>query len=769
MAVPALRRRVTAVARDLQNGAVDAAGLLVASLVREARPASASAGTPVDRLRAAALARVLLDLHHAGWSISLEDTQVYAVAPRFEPRLDASLHDAKDEVRRTMQARVREQVADPKAWRLAEQVEPHLLQVIADGDRLAHALATIGPAAVQPVLEPARVADGVDATTGLRRYDLFRYLRFLWNFPFGDVPGRTLPFLIRDNGQPGRPICGLLCFASPLLRLTSRDDDLGLTPAWLEAIVAGLDVDATGDHAGLRQRLQSHFEALAAALDRRRTAEGFGLTPGRILDDLAALLGFASAVSASSLARQLAALGAVEVERRTQDAGRRIVRDLTDDLLEAIRGIDVTAFGIEPAALLSAPARYIPALEEAAKEADKLWRQSRKVSPRVVAAMAAAQESLDVPGGRSEDLGDDPGADDDEDLLTIDGASYATAPPQVDLDPGDALLYAKKRARQLTALLKGWSGLQPLTALEQAPGPELLRALREATSRRRTSWLEADRRVLTGAAGMNRGLTEALLQRKVHMAATRIVDVAVCGAIPPYNDLLVGKLAALLALSREAATAYFEAYSGRASKIQSQMASGDYARPADLVALTTTSFYAVGSSQYNRLRLPPDLRSLRWSEVGVSRGYGTLHFSGETCKLLGDLLHVEGGYKFITSTFGEGPSERLRKLRDGMTMLHLPADDLLLHGMARLVYVATLTPATRPGVRAGGDPHHEAGPTIEAITAFWRDRWLAARLREPERLQVLRSFDPASVLLSTRFPAELELARAAATAHAEAK
>lgn len=50
---------------------------------------------------------------------------------------------------------------------------------------------------------------------------------------------------------------------------------------------------------------------------------------------------------------------------------------------------------------------------------------------------------------------------------------------------------------------------------------------------------------LSGGVHVSRGFSEALLQRKVNIAATQIAEVSLCGAIPPYNELLLGKLAAL--------------------------------------------------------------------------------------------------------------------------------------------------------------------------------------------------------------------------------
>lgn len=256
---------------------------------------------------------------------------------------------------------------------------------------------------------------------------------------------------------------------------------------------------------------------------------------------------------------------------------------------------------------------------------------------------------------------------------------------------------------------------------------------------------------LSGGVHVSRGLSEALLQRKVNIAATQIAEVSLCGAIPPYNELLLGKLAALLALSRDVADAYHQAYDQRASIIQSKLAGKDYIRPASLLALTTTSFYGVGSAQYNRLNLPVSSGSLRWKEVGLSRGHGTLHFSEETVRLAAQVLELKRGQRLITSRFGEGPSERLRKLRDAFAELGLPADELLKHGMERIIYVAPLTDGTRPGLREQSlDPHHHrTGPLAEAVVSFWRTRWLAGRLT-PERLCALRAFSPEQLLLSRR-------------------
>jgi len=234
--------------------------------------------------------------------------------------------------------------------------------------------------------------------------------------------------------------------------------------------------------------------------------------------------------------------------------------------------------------------------------------------------------------------------------------------------------------------------------------------------------------------------------------ASQVVDVSVCGALPPYGPLLGGKLAALLALSREAACLYFAQYDGQVSDIKSKMAGRAIRRPADLIALTTTSFFTIGSSQYNRVRLPESLGGARWEYIGQSAGHGTMHFSLETTELLQTLLQVETGQALITSEFGEGPSERLRKVRDGLVRLGLPGDELLRHGTPRRVYLAELSRSeSKPGMTALGRAWRHQGPDSEAVASFWRERWLGPRLeRQPELIDAVERFRRDEVLLSRR-------------------
>ena len=83
-----------------------------------------------------------------------------------------------------------------------------------------------------------------------------------------------------------------------------------------------------------------------------------------------------------------------------------------------------------------------------------------------------------------------------------------------------------------------------------------------------------------------------------------MMDIIVCGSIPPYNELLGGKLVSILACSPTVIRDYTHRYAQQVSEIASRMKGQRVVRDSRLVYLGTTSLYAIGSSQYNRIKVP---------------------------------------------------------------------------------------------------------------------------------------------------------------------
>jgi hypothetical protein len=747
-----LRRRIYQVARRLEADDLSGAEAAIEGLEGLRAADSSAGGVDLGLLRAEALCRVMVDLYEGGWEIAVEHSELFALAP-FEDASaapdSAQVRKRKDAIRRGMLARVRDLLSQPGAARLVDELEgpagPTIRDLIASGPALAAALRSTGAGAIQPYLQTARGTDGDCPHTGLRLHSIFRYFRHLWSFPYGDTPGRSLPILIRDAGQPNHPICGLLCLASPILRLRVRDEELGLAPGWLEAMCAGLDPPARPAGADLRRHLRDHL----ALLERHLQALGAAATPaprfGRVLEDLALVLGVPGGADVRTVSWRLAELGEAELEGRLRAARRGLLADLLGELRDAMRAISLEDLGVDEDQLLRSPQEARLHLLEVSEGAKQAWHAAR-----------ASEQAL------RERWSGERGPDD----AAVDRVRDRERDRQAELralrEDSNRDLFMKKRAQQLAKTLEAWSEVAELAPLLEAPtalegADDVLSALRRHTSPREGAFDGLN--PLSGGKHLTRALREALLLRKVRIAAAQIAEVSLCGAVPPYRELLGGKLAALLALSQEATLAWHDAYEGQRSEIQSQMSGETVSRPSELLALTTTSLFGVGSSQYNRLRLPPALGGLEWRHAGQTRGHGTLHFSGRTSSLMSALIAAQTGRRLITSTFGEGPSERLRKLRDGLKLLGLPEDELVRHGVARLVYVASLSPGTRPGAPCVDAPHHQRGATVAQIAEHWRDRWLAGRLQDAARLDALATWTGADAILSEVYAEELAVAR----------
>jgi hypothetical protein len=236
-----------------------------------------------------------------------------------------------------------------------------------------------------------------------------------------------------------------------------------------------------------------------------------------------------------------------------------------------------------------------------------------------------------------------------------------------------------------------------------------------------------------------RAVDTALAEYRKAGLSSRVADVSVCGAVHPYNDLLGGKLVALMLTSREVRDAYARRYGGQVSVIASQMAGRPVIKPAKLDVLTTTSLYGLGSSQYNRLALRADDHwgipfDIRWRAIGKSLtgGYGTLHLGAETVHALREMGERRHDARRINNRFGEGTSPRLRQVREGLDALGVESDRVLHHATPRLFYGCELDPgatATLLSMKAKAAPRT---PSAAAIGAAWRRRWLLPRIDHAE-------------------------------------
>ena len=251
----------------------------------------------------------------------------------------------------------------------------------------------------------------------------------------------------------------------------------------------------------------------------------------------------------------------------------------------------------------------------------------------------------------------------------------------------------------------------------------------------------------TGQRAIDIVLTEF---RKAGLSS-RVADVSICGAVAPYNELVCGKLVALLLASKEVRDHYSARYGSQVSVIASQMAGRAISKPADLRVLTTTSLYGVGSSQYNRLNLRSadhhDLdNDLRWDSIGRSKtgGFGTLHLGADTAHALRQMAQTLHTSRRVNNRFGEGTSPRLRQIREGLDAIGIASDTVLHHATPRLFYACELGADARMSLM--GMASEQAEPaTAATIAGAWRRRWLDGRARRDETLAAMSTLGPKSV------------------------
>jgi hypothetical protein len=285
---------------------------------------------------------------------------------------------------------------------------------------------------------------------------------------------------------------------------------------------------------------------------------------------------------------------------------------------------------------------------------------------------------------------------------------------------------------------------------------ELLRAYRTLAT-----WPSSLRDLMATDHGMW-AVNVVLKQLKKRHSATSMMELTVCGAVPPYNHLLGGKLVCLMMLSPKVVNDYRERYSGVVSIIASQMAGRPITKEPHLAFLGTTSLYTDHSSQYNRVKLPNgsvagQSATVEYMQLGRTEGFGSPNLSAETEQGLAEIAEAASGFRNVNFVFGEGQSPKLRQLRQGFAGLGLNQSNLLQHGSPRIIYGVPLI-RNLPGVLLGidSDPKYAIDSArVEAeedIARYWTTRWLASRLDHLPALDALAKSTPLTERVSRLIP-----------------
>ena len=197
------------------------------------------------------------------------------------------------------------------------------------------------------------------------------------------------------------------------------------------------------------------------------------------------------------------------------------------------------------------------------------------------------------------------------------------------------------------------------------------------------------------------------------------------GALPPYNIVLGGKLIAMLMTSDKLRKDFRKKYSEKVTVLQKREL------PANLLFVTTTGAFGK-SSIYTRLKLREDWLA---KFIGYSNGSGSFHISNEIYEKLLLVLTKKG--IDVRRGYGNGPSRKMRLIRQGMTALGYKNGGF--HGVKRAVYLFPFAKNLDKLITGKNQRplwHHRRK---DDLTDFWKKRWILPRIEK--RRKSLLSFD----------------------------
>lgn len=268
-------------------------------------------------------------------------------------------------------------------------------------------------------------------------------------------------------------------------------------------------------------------------------------------------------------------------------------------------------------------------------------------------------------------------------------------------------------------------------------------------------WLKA---LMTTEEG-RKAINTALVANRKTKIGSNMMEIIVCGSIPPYNELLGGKLVSILACSPTVIRDYTQKYSNQVSEIASRMKGKKVVRDSRLAFLGTTSLYSIGSSQYNRIKVPvSDNFNITYKKMGVTEGYGTVYFSKHTTSSMMRVLELQDGGRRINNIFGEGTSPRFRLISRGLSSIGIRSDAFLQHYSPRIVYSIELARNTNDFLCGVTDDleyqfdindNRDVAKKTQGMIDYWYTRWLKSRLNSVDIIDRLQNFDVNTILVST--------------------
>jgi hypothetical protein len=184
------------------------------------------------------------------------------------------------------------------------------------------------------------------------------------------------------------------------------------------------------------------------------------------------------------------------------------------------------------------------------------------------------------------------------------------------------------------------------------------------------------------------------------------------GALPPYNDLIGGKMVALAMTSNEIREAYRQKYNGVVTLMEKRTIE------PDLLFITTTGAFGK-SSIYDRLNYNGEVVA---KCLGYTRGSGSFHIPEVLYEDIILFLKREG--VDVSRGYGNGPSRKIRLMEEAFDRLRLP--EFTYHGIKREFYLFPLVKNLESVIHQNQAPDWIDRPFIDLVE-YWRGRWALPR------------------------------------------
>jgi hypothetical protein len=184
------------------------------------------------------------------------------------------------------------------------------------------------------------------------------------------------------------------------------------------------------------------------------------------------------------------------------------------------------------------------------------------------------------------------------------------------------------------------------------------------------------------------------------------------GALPPYNELLGGKMVCLSLTSTEIREAYAQKYEKRKTMLKEREL------PNRLLFVSTTSAYGK-SSVYERVKYKDEIVS---QFIGYTSGTGTFHLPETLYKECLQYLKERG--VDIRRGYGTGPSRKLKLISVAFRFLGIRK--LTHHNIRRGYYLFSNVKNLHKVIHDDQEPLWHDRP-FENLADFWLERWCIPR------------------------------------------